>query len=275
MVEPPVIDMLTYFEQSEGWERECVKVAASLHKFGILVVRDPRVSYQMNDAYIDMVESYFEDIGERYYKGETLKDSRPELSYQTGVTPASVEKARDHQLLVESIPDSDKPMSPFPPEYDAKWRFFWPIGERPAEVRNYLPKVIPEGYSEWEERMDSWGNHMVNACESIGEMAAFGMGLEKSTFKDRMRQAPHLLAPTASDLNKHDVGTAFAGFHSDMNFITCHGKSRFPGLFLWTREWKKMACKIPQGCLLMQAGIMFEALTGGFVLAGYHEVIYT
>lgn len=81
MVEPPVIDMLTYFEQSEGWERECVKVAASLHKFGILVVRDPRVSYQMNDAYIDMVESYFEDIGERYYKGETLKDSRPELSY--------------------------------------------------------------------------------------------------------------------------------------------------------------------------------------------------
>jgi len=25
----------------------------------------------------------------------------------------------------------------------------------------------------------------------------------------------------------------------------------------------------------MQAGIMFEWLTGGFVLAGYHEVIYT
>lgn len=36
-----------------------------------------------------------------------------------------------------------------------------------------------------------------------------------------------------------------------------------------------MACKIPDGCLIMQAGIMFEWLTGGFVLAGYHEVIYT
>lgn len=36
-----------------------------------------------------------------------------------------------------------------------------------------------------------------------------------------------------------------------------------------------MACKIPDGCLLMQAGIMFEWITGGYVLAGFHEVIYT
>lgn len=36
-----------------------------------------------------------------------------------------------------------------------------------------------------------------------------------------------------------------------------------------------MACKIPDGCLLMQAGIMFEWITGGYVLAGFHEVVYT
>mmetsp|Transcript_317 Transcript_317/g.472 ORF Transcript_317/g.472 Transcript_317/m.472 type:complete len:171 (+) Transcript_317:723-1235(+) len=74
---------------------------------------------------------------------------------------------------------------------------------------------------------------------------------------------------------KYDVGTAFAGFHYDLNFITIHGKSRYPGLFLWTRDWKKMACKIPEGCLLMQAGIMFEWITGGYILAGFHEVVYT
>ena len=74
---------------------------------------------------------------------------------------------------------------------------------------------------------------------------------------------------------KYDVGTAFAGFHYDLNFITIHGKSRYPGLFLWTRDWKKMACKIPEGCLLMQAGIMFEWITGGYVLCGFHEVVYT
>lgn len=83
------------------------------------------------------------------------------------------------------------------------------------------------------------------------------------------------MSPTASDLVKNDVGTAFAGFHYDLNFLTCHGKSRYPGLFIWLRNWKKMACKIPPGCLLMQSGIMFESLTGGYILAGYHEVIYT
>jgi hypothetical protein len=58
--EPPVIDMHKFFERKEGWQQECDKVAASLHKFGILIVRDPRVNHQMNEDYIDMVEHYFE-----------------------------------------------------------------------------------------------------------------------------------------------------------------------------------------------------------------------
>ena len=106
-------------------------------------------------------------------------------------------------------------------------------------------------------------------------MAAIGMGLDKDTFTSKMQGGPHLLAPTASDLVKYDVGKAFAGFHYDLNFITIHGKSRYPGLYLWTREMKKMPVKIPDGCLLLQAGIMFEHLTGGYIMAGYHEVIYT
>jgi hypothetical protein len=84
---PPVIDLDIYFERKEGWEKECEKVAASLHKYGILVVKDPRVNQKMNDDYIDMVENYFEDQGEKFYRGEILKDCHPELSYQTGVTP--------------------------------------------------------------------------------------------------------------------------------------------------------------------------------------------
>ena len=123
--------------------------------------------------------------------------------------------------------------------------------------------------------MDNWGNLMVDGCHIACEMAAIGMGLHKETFTDRMKLAPHLLAPTGSDLVKNDIGTAFAGFHYDLNFLTCHGKSRYPGLFIWLRNWKKMECKIPAGCLLMQSGIMFESLTGGYIIAGYHEVMYT
>ncbi len=84
--------------------------------------------------------------------------------------------------------------------------------------------------------MDGWGNHMIRAVETAAEMAAIGMGIDKSTFTERMKFGAHLLSPTGSDLKKYDVGTAFAGFHYDLNFITVHGKSRYPGLYIWRRD---------------------------------------
>jgi len=56
-------------------------VADSLHRFGVLVVRDPRVNHNDNEQYIDMMEKYFENVGEAYYRGEELPDCRPELSF--------------------------------------------------------------------------------------------------------------------------------------------------------------------------------------------------
>lgn len=68
-------------DRTGDWEHECIKVAASLHKFGILIVKDPRVNHKTNEEYIDMVESYFEIQGEKFYRGENLVDCFPELSY--------------------------------------------------------------------------------------------------------------------------------------------------------------------------------------------------
>ena len=45
-----------------------------------------------------------------------------------------------------------------------------------------------------------------------------------------------------------------AGFHYDLNFITIHGKSRYPGLFVWTRDGQKKQVRVPDGCLLIQVG---------------------
>lgn len=36
-----------------------------------------------------------------------------------------------------------------------------------------------------------------------------------------------------------------------------------------------MPVKIPQGCLLVQAGKQLEHMTGGSITAGYHEVVVT
>lgn len=87
---------------------------------------------------------------------------------------------------------------------------------------------------------------------------------------------PHLLAPTASDLQKYgSKDTILAGFHTDLNFLTIHGRSRFPGLHIWARNTgNRIPVKIPPGnYLLVQAGKQIEHITGGLIKAGYHEVV--
>ena len=99
--------------------------------------------------------------------------------------------------------------------------------------------------------MDTWGHKLLSAGEIAAEMAAIGMGLEKDAFTKRMQEGAHLLAPTGTDLERYDVGTTLAGFHYDIAFMTIHGKSRYPGLYIWLRGWTRVPVKIPKGCLLI------------------------
>jgi isopenicillin N synthase-like dioxygenase len=89
--------------------------------------------------------------------------------------------------------------------------------------------------------------------------------------------SPHLLAPTASDLVKYNKkDTILAGFHTDLNFLTIHGRSRYPGLHIWARNTgKRILVQFPPTgrYLLVQAGKQLEHLSGGLIKAGYHEVV--
>ena len=92
-----------------------------------------------------------------------------------------------------------------------------------------------------------------------------------------IRSSPHLLAPTASDLVKYNKkDTILAGFHTDLNFLTIHGRSRYPGLHIWARNTgKRILVQFPPTgrYLLVQAGKQLEHLSGGLIKAGYHEVV--
>lgn len=180
--------------------------------------------------------------------------------------------------MYKKWPNDDIPVSECPPIYDSKWRFFWYIGERnPESDKDMLmfPNVVPKAYPQWEKVMNTWGQTLLRANETSAQMAAIGFGLPEFSFVEKMKYGGHLLAPTGSDLNKFKKGTVFAGFHYDLNFLTIHGKSNYGGLYVWLRNGKKVKVKVPDGCLLLQAGAQFEYLTGGECLSGYHEVIYT
>ena len=63
----------------------------------------------------------------------TNSDARPQYHYQVGVTGAKIERARNFCTQMGAYGPDDQPLSPCPPEFDAKWRFFWRIGP----VRKY------------------------------------------------------------------------------------------------------------------------------------------
>ncbi|KAI8928915.1 hypothetical protein BC831DRAFT_446344 [Entophlyctis helioformis] len=273
----PSINLVPFLADptSEAAIAECKKAAEAIKTYSAFAVLDPRVSEAENSSFLDTLEDYFgqDDDVKR-------QDCRPEVHYQVGATPENTEEPRcgrddDCLELVSKMTAEDKPYDFSQP--DKKWRFFWRMGERPPKTEfpqlNAAP-VIPAAIPDWTDRMNHWGNRMLDAVSVVSEMVAVGLGLPRDAFLSRTKYGPHLLAPTGSDLGKYNtVGDVLAGFHTDLNFLTIHGKSRFPGLHIWTPSGQKLLVKIPDGCLLVQAGKQMEWLTGGHVQAGYHEVV--
>lgn len=255
----------------------CAQVSRLLKETGALLVKDPRCTVEDNDRFIDMMEKYFDSPPEF----KRLQE-RPNLHYQVGVTPEGIEVPRS--LVDEQIQDKLKALpkesqATIPKGPDPKWRYMWRVGPRPSNTRfqelNSEP-VIPPGFPQWQQTMDSWGYKMISAIEAVAEMAAIGFGLPKDAFTSLMKQGPHLLAPTGSDLKRYGKeGIVFAGYHYDLNFLTIHGRSRFPGLNIWLSNGQKVEVKVPVGCLLIQTGKQIEWLTAGECTAGMHEVVVT
>lgn len=74
--------------------------------------------------------------------------------------------------------------------------------------------MIPNGFPQWSEVMNMWGNKMLSTLHEIACMIAEGFGLEKHTFHKMMNYGPHLLAPTGSDFNRYGkLNTVLAGYH--------------------------------------------------------------
>jgi isopenicillin N synthase-like dioxygenase len=78
MDEIPIIDVEAYLNKTPGlYEIECKKVADCLHKYGILVFKDPRANEQENNKYIDLMEHYFDKTSKAFYEGSELDDAKP------------------------------------------------------------------------------------------------------------------------------------------------------------------------------------------------------
>jgi len=263
---------------------ECNKAAEALITYGALLLQDSRVSEDDNATFLDLLEDCFSQP-----LSELKKDERPELGYQIGATLENTEKPKcavDEPCLgvIARLEPDQRPLDISAHQPDPKCRFFWRMGDMPPYETQFpalnASNVVPQAESlkgRWPPIMEKWGSAMKFAVEGLAQMTAVGLGLPQEAFTDAGRYGPHLLAPTASDLVKYNnKDTILAGFHTDLNFLTIHGRSRYPGLHIWARNTgKRILVQFPPTgrYLLVQAGKQLEHLSGGLIKAGYHEVV--
>ncbi|KAF8336525.1 uncharacterized protein EI90DRAFT_2969118 [Cantharellus anzutake] len=279
----PVVDLDIFLKEINSPEarQQAQNTADALVRYGALVVKDSRVTEADNEQFLDLLEDYFAQPQE-----ELKRDERQEYGYQVGVTLENTERpkcASDDSCLkvIEKLAPSERPLDILGHNADPKCRFFWKMQTSPPYETKFpslnMPNVVPRHFADvWQTRLETWGKAMKQAVEGVAQMAAIGLGLDQNIFTDAGRYGPHLLAPTASDLGRYgEKDTILAGFHTDLNFLTIHGRSRYPGLHIWARNTgNRIAVKVPPGqYLLVQAGKQLEHITGGFIKAGYHEVV--
>lgn len=81
----PVIDISTWIGECSGADPgDCRRLANALHCFGVVLVRDPRVSDMDNDVFLNQMETY-------YAQSDGIKDARPEVRGQHSHVMAPVE----------------------------------------------------------------------------------------------------------------------------------------------------------------------------------------
>jgi hypothetical protein len=62
-LELPVIDFAAFFNRAaneEAYRAECQRAAEAFRQHGALALRDPRVYFEDNETFLNMMEKYFE-----------------------------------------------------------------------------------------------------------------------------------------------------------------------------------------------------------------------
>ena len=275
-INTPIVDLTQYLKTGDD-EVACKQIAGALADIGVVILRDPRVNPTLPARYRDMMVRFYQlppDVKAKYVQ-EKLADGSQ--IYETGWRPPFTEKPRRRDEVLHLIPDNMKPHEP--PMGDPKERYMYPIGPRLDTSEfpelDYLPRISPAEIEEWPNLCTAWAQAMYGAMMSVMETMALGFGESRELLSSLMKFGPHRLAPTGLDLALHGApGTVAAGFHNDLSCLTIHGRSNFPGLYAWTRNWEKFPVRLSDdGCLLVQSGRTLEHMTAGRTLRGFHEVV--
>lgn len=83
----PIVDVQPFLTDSPTYAADCKQVASALHKYGCLIIKDPRVQADQNNRFLDMMEKYFLKRSTELYAGRPVPDIFPQYDFQVGATP--------------------------------------------------------------------------------------------------------------------------------------------------------------------------------------------
>lgn len=140
---------------------------------------------------------------------------------------------------------------------------------------NSNKNIRPIDFPNFSTILESWGQEIQQTTFTTCEMIAVGLGLDSDAISNTCLNGTHYVSPPGVDLSKSKPGDVITGFHRDFGLITIQGKTRYPGLMAWLLTGEKVDINLPEDHLLVQGGKQLEVLTGGYLKAGFHEVIHT
>jgi isopenicillin N synthase-like dioxygenase len=241
-------------------------ILKSFHETGILIVKVSDKTTKVNSDFIDLMERY-----SKLPEETRMKHVHKEAHYQVGLTPSFTEMPRDNCDVAITL-GAIKPKA-----RDPKMRWFHrttPVEENTEFTDVTGQNVIPDEFPEWSERFNDLGDVFMDVLFKVNEKLSLEIGTD---LNELVNGGNHLIAPTIMPL-ENIIGTEnkiVAGIHNDISYQTFHGRGRFTGLNIWTRDGTKIAIKVPENCILIQAGRQLQYITNGYILGGFHEVIIT
>jgi len=274
----PVINLDRYRTcPSENME-EIVKLTRAFKKYSAVIINDSRYSPSINDEFLDVMEVYFKKRRKEYLEGKPLLDCYPEIDYQIGLRPENCTTPDgEFKNFKNSLVGHDRAMTSEIPSPERFWRYMWRIDDHTVKKDiNYLKEQSEPEIPGFSQTLNSAGAAMVASMRTVSEMLEIGLGLREGDLTNRIKTGNHMLSPVGTCLNAYACrDKTISSFHKDLNYITVHGKCRYPGLIIWLPNGKRIPVFTPPGSMIMQVGSCLEYLTGGYFKAGYHEVIFS
>ncbi|MSR84963.1 isopenicillin N synthase family oxygenase [Candidatus Uhrbacteria bacterium] len=267
------VDVERFVMQTRGFGEDCRLVRKAITGDGAIEIRDSRIPEEPHDVLQEMVLRYF-----RQPTWAKLQDERLGAKHDVGWTPPFTEWTKFHDVL-EVMAERGLNVRPHAVKHkDPKERFMWRIGDDPddtAFAALHAPQVVPAAFvKDWKRKIDVYFPHAQRAIFTMLEMLAVGYHLELNFFTKLLEHGPHLFAPTGVNLAQlGEPGTVHAALHRDIGFITAHGRSNAPGLFLWKRNGERIPARIQKNCILAQVAQQLAHVMGGQGLDGMHEVV--